>query len=412
MVEDWQIGVCTSCLSSFLGTLGVQWRILSLHYEDNELARSRCLQALGWTFWLTGQALGQVAIMLTPSTIVACVQFSSCLFFNAVLAPFVLHEHLTWKHGLGILLLSGGGCTVTEVSTHTDQAYTLDQLYAFGQRPFFLLTMAICFGAALALTARTASRRHLDSVSFAYFWALCGAIDLLLTKFTLLMLRLWAVAADGAEVPSPLVLVSFVAIMLLSHLLVLACQVVSTNYGEALQNMPLFMASGAMMQVALGGIFFDEFREFGATRFTFFYVGFSLMLAGLGVTSHTQASAPPPAPPLSEPLVAPPAADDVPVLSSGEFTWSIARKLRNQSADWLLVGGAERTAMCFGTSWGPHPVEPRKAVFRTQSDAWAVRAESRIDTRNSGRWATDPKLDRDALKSIAALHPAEGREDE
>merc|ERR1711964_663209 len=59
----------------------------------------------------------------------------------------------------------------------------------------------------------------------------------------------------------------------------------STNYGEALQNVPLFLSSGAMMQVLVVGTFFDEFQGFDELRMLALSSGFCLQLTGMIVTS-------------------------------------------------------------------------------------------------------------------------------
>merc|ERR1712012_745411 len=90
VIQLWQLGVLASCSASFLGTLGMQLRILAdgaMLDASGDSTRPRwlsgravwCLQLLGWTSWLTGQGLGQLAILLAPATIVACTAFSSSL---------------------------------------------------------------------------------------------------------------------------------------------------------------------------------------------------------------------------------------------------------------------------------------------------------------------------------------------
>ncbi|CAJ1401129.1 unnamed protein product [Effrenium voratum] len=80
----WQGGVAASLLGSFSGTLGGQLRICSLTQEGQ--AKVRCLQACGWGFWLVGQLLGQVAILLAPASLTACVTFSGSLLSISALA--------------------------------------------------------------------------------------------------------------------------------------------------------------------------------------------------------------------------------------------------------------------------------------------------------------------------------------
>mmetsp|Transcript_81360 Transcript_81360/g.225263 ORF Transcript_81360/g.225263 Transcript_81360/m.225263 type:complete len:367 (-) Transcript_81360:162-1262(-) len=304
-LQEWQLGVLASCLASLVGTLGGQLRVLShASAGQGEARRARGLELFGWTIWITGQVIGQLAMVLAPATIIACVNFISLLLCNALLAPLVLQERFTWAHGLGLVLLSAGGSAVMETSAHTNQRYTLGELVAFTSRAPFLSTAACCLCLASVLAARSAQRAQLDPWSFAYAYALCGAVDMLVTKWTLLLLRLQLVAEAGEEPPASLVLAS-VGFMGILHMLIFGFQVVQVRYGEVLQNVPLFLGSGAMMQVALCGTFFDEFAEFSLTRGLIFVVGCIFMLVGLGITSRATVQAPPVLP-IEEPLLVEP----------------------------------------------------------------------------------------------------------
>lgn len=304
LLEQWQLGVLTSCLASSISTLGGQLRVLSHGSEGKGLLRrAQGLMLLGWSLWLMGQALGQVAMVLAPATIVACVIFSSSLLSNAMLAPLVLQEQFTYRHAMGLLLLSAGGCAVTETSAHTNQRYTLNELVSFGTRTPFLVTASCCLVLASALAARAAHQARLNAWSFAFMFSFCGAVDMLCTKWTLLLVRLRVVARSEDEAPADALLVASGVVMLLLHLMVLVFQMISTRYGEVLLNTPLFLGSGAMMQVALCGTFFNEFDKFSAARAASFAGGCALMLVGLGVTSRAPAPEVP-ALPLKEPLIA------------------------------------------------------------------------------------------------------------
>lgn len=378
-VEEWQLGVAASCLASLLGTFGVQLRILAIALEGGgSEARAKGCQLCGWTSWIVGQALNQVAILLAPATIVACVTFSGSLLCNAMLAPFVLREELTRMHGLGILLLSAGGSAVTVTSGHGEQRYNLVELFGLLQRAPFFGTSAGCLLLAAVLAGRALHRCQLDTWSFAYIFSLCGATDLLVTKCTLLLLRQWAegshqrdleAASDMDDPPPTLVLSAFAVCMVLLHLSVLGCQVASTRYGDALQNTPLFLGSGAMMQVALCGTFFQEFSDFGGERIAAFGLGFGMMLLGLAVTSHApkakgdsqMAKAISPSKKrqkhLGEPLLPAPL-DELPESESEAAVQSplacLALNLPRLPStpmvlgpDLLLVGGIQRTSVCF-----------------------------------------------------------------
>ncbi|CAE8656630.1 unnamed protein product, partial [Polarella glacialis] len=182
------------------------------------------LQLVGWAFWLFGQALGQVAILLAPATVAACVTFSASLLSNALLAPLVLNERLTRLHGLGIMLLAVGGAVVTLASCHGNQEYSWHQLKSFISRSEFLSVAACLFGCALVLSAHAIRRNCLDLYSFACLFALGGSCDLLVTKFALQSLRLMVLGRDGQPLHPSWAVPASVALMLLLHLATFCCQ--------------------------------------------------------------------------------------------------------------------------------------------------------------------------------------------
>lgn len=304
LLEQWQLGVITSCMASSLSMLGGQLRVLSHTLEGRgSVRKAQGLLLLGWAVWLIGQGLVQLAMVLAPATIIACVTFSSALLANAVLAPVVLKEQFNRWHALGVILLSVGVSAVTETSAHTDQRYTLPELVEFGTRLPFLGTAACALLLATVVAAFSVHKASLDAWSFAYIFSFCGAVDMLVTKWTLLLVRLRLMARSTEEAPADALLIVSGVVMLLLHLMVFGFQMVSTRYGEVLMNMPIFLGTGAMMQVALCGNFFNEFDAFDIRRAVVFVGGFLMMLLGLGVTTR---ATPPEQPllPLKEPLMA------------------------------------------------------------------------------------------------------------
>lgn len=312
----WQLGVLASCSASFLGTLGMQLRILAdgaMFNASGESTRPRwlrgravwCLQVVGWTSWLVGQGFGQLAILLAPATIVACTAFSSSLLCNTLLAPFVVRERLTRAHGVGVVLLCVGGSMVTLIAgVIAPPNYSGADLLELGLRVPFLVIAGACLVVALAMGVACAVRRkRLDVWSFAFLFALCGATDLLVTKCTLGLLSRLATQKSDEQAASATLLTCCSSTMMVLHLIVFVFQVASTRFGEALQNAPLFLGSGAMMQVALAGTFFNEFSTWGQGRDAVFVVGFGFMLAGLLVTSRAAAASKAPQLPLIEPLL-------------------------------------------------------------------------------------------------------------
>uniref|UniRef100_A0A7S2KHU3 EamA domain-containing protein n=1 Tax=Zooxanthella nutricula TaxID=1333877 RepID=A0A7S2KHU3_9DINO len=231
---------------------------------------------------------------------------------------------------------------------------------------------AICL--ALAVLARAARRQHIDVVSFAYLFALTGATDLLVTKITLQLIRLQVMHVKRWERAPGGTTSALTALMLTLHVTIFFFQVMSVNYTKALQSVPLFMGSGAIMQISLCGVFFQEFN-FTTVQAVVFFLGFGFVLTGLVVTSqassqgHEQADKKPDkgaAGPAIVPIDGPPSkpealavadspamfvpptapgATDRPVISGGLLARSDS--LFN-SADFLLASELQRSAMVFG----------------------------------------------------------------
>lgn len=339
--------------------MGSQLRILSLAATGR---KAIVLQTVGWIIWFTGQALGQVAIVLAPATVVASVTFSGSLLCNALLAPLILSEHLTRTHWLGIFLLSTGGTSVTLTASHSDEiqgwAWLSTLIYA---RQFQLVAVGSAL-AALAVLARCMCRTRksrdearLDMLGFAFLFALTGSSDLLITKFSLRLL----VNASKGEGPGDMVVSGFTTLMLCLHICTFFFQVYSTYYRQALQSVPLFLASGALMQVVLCGTFFQEFNISG-DRAVIFAAGFFLMLVGMLVTSQAQPAETDEKDTEFLSPIGTPVADLSPVPQSpskrsplkgkklGVLTSHSIKERSLSNHDMLLLVDIQRSSMCFG----------------------------------------------------------------
>jgi len=341
-MAQWQLGIGASCLGSLLGTVGVQWRILSVSFEGR---KGWTLELSGWVSWLSGQALGQVAIALAPATIAACLSFSGTLLWNALLAPVMLQEKLTKLHGLGVLLLTSGALLVMRFSSHTSQEYTSDRFLDLALRAPFVGLAFCLYGLAVWLVAQTyRTRDKLDIFSFSYVFALCGATDLTVTKFALQVVGAWTAAKSPH--PSTALTISLTSALLCNHLAILWFQVAVTRYGDALQNIPLLLGSGFIMQVVFSGTFYDEFSEFDICRSAILAFGLAIMLVGMAVTSHASSGTAPKEqnePLLNDDIIK--MLDDLPPPQPGT-----PRNMRHWRANFMFNMDVERTMMCFSST--------------------------------------------------------------
>eukprot|EP00928_Gymnodinium_smaydae_P006391 TRINITY_DN12257_c0_g2_i2.p1 TRINITY_DN12257_c0_g2~~TRINITY_DN12257_c0_g2_i2.p1 ORF type:complete len:549 (+),score=62.63 TRINITY_DN12257_c0_g2_i2:61-1647(+) len=281
-VAEWQLGLLASGVGCFSGTVGVQLRILALTLDGNT---SMACHIAGWILWLSGEGFKQLSIGLAPATLITCFSFSAAMLFNTLLAPIVLREKLTLLHGAGVALLCAGGTLVSVVASHGDQNYSWSDLCAYAHSKAFLLTLAVVLSLAATLISRVVRNADIDVWTFAFLFSLSGAFDLLVTKLVFQLVRLHIVNASDDDSAGPFVALPLgVCLLILMHVVVFGFQLQSTSFGDALQNVPLFLGSGVMMQVIVCGAFFDEFEQ--SRRVIGFVGAFVCMLGGLYIISQ------------------------------------------------------------------------------------------------------------------------------
>eukprot|EP00928_Gymnodinium_smaydae_P036809 TRINITY_DN25678_c0_g1_i1.p1 TRINITY_DN25678_c0_g1~~TRINITY_DN25678_c0_g1_i1.p1 ORF type:complete len:402 (-),score=69.06 TRINITY_DN25678_c0_g1_i1:120-1325(-) len=355
--RQWELGLIACGASALLATTGMQWRILA----PSLLGKKKwLLDYAGLLCWMTGQGLGQMAVALAPATLCACLNFSGSLVANALLAPLILNETLTARHAQGVFLLACGASLCTLFASHAAQEYTLERFLELLGRPPFPLVAALCYGGVAVVLGRSfCQRRRLDILGFAFVYAVCGATDLIVTKFALQLVSAWATAPsadrEAAAAPCGLgVVMCFMAAMIVLHVACFFCQVSSSLYGDALQNIPLLLGTGTLAQVVLAGSFFNEFAGFDAPRCAGFCVGLLGMLLGLRVTTVAATDGEPAGKvaeslddvQLDEALLA--ALDELsPVAEEGEVAALASPGMRHRfKVDMLCIMDIGRTNLC------------------------------------------------------------------
>ncbi|CAJ1335766.1 unnamed protein product, partial [Effrenium voratum] len=110
--------------------------------------------------------------------------------------------------------------------------------------------------------------------------------------------------------------------------------VAAAYYRKALQSLPLFLGSGALMQVVVCGTFFDEFSSLEKHQKVFFSVGLALVMLGMVVTSMAG----------EEPQA------HLAAGSKGDRFESLLERGHGSisSADLLLLGDIQKSALCWG----------------------------------------------------------------
>eukprot|EP00448_Togula_jolla_P021542 CAMPEP_0170587762 /NCGR_PEP_ID=MMETSP0224-20130122/10458_1 /TAXON_ID=285029 /ORGANISM="Togula jolla, Strain CCCM 725" /LENGTH=304 /DNA_ID=CAMNT_0010911411 /DNA_START=295 /DNA_END=1206 /DNA_ORIENTATION=+ len=249
-------------------------------------------------------------------------------------------------------------------SAHSSQNYSWEHLLALARRQHFIGVAMISLTVMAVLLVRAVRRRNVDLISFTFFFALVGSTDLLVTKLALHLLEVCAESRE-ADLPPGSTVVAAVLLMLLLHLSVFGFQVVSTSYSQALVSIPLFLGTGAMLQVIIPGTYFNEFDSFHSLRLAVFVSGFMAMIAGMLVTSWGHAHAEQLEKELE--VESPSKLHIRPVVSSGLLSRSCVSL---SSSQLLLMPDLQRSVMVFG---GAYPLPPAFSVSLSRSgQAWSM----------------------------------------
>ena len=134
MPAEWLLGVGLCLAGAAFTNLGLTLQKLSfLRIDALNLPPHKqpsCLQPLwllGFTLFLVGQAAGMVAMGFSSQSVVATLG-SFSLVTNAIFAPLILGEQLTWMLVVSIVVIMSGSAIVVLSSNHSNQDYTLQQL--------------------------------------------------------------------------------------------------------------------------------------------------------------------------------------------------------------------------------------------------------------------------------------------
>ena len=169
MPAEWLLGVGLCLAGAAFTNLGLTLQKLSflrldaLSVPDHAKPHSflQPLWLLGFALFLFGQVGGMVAMGFSSQSVVATLG-SFSLVTNAVFAPLVLGEQMTWMLVASIVVIMSGSAIVVLSSNHDKQDYTLPQLLALFRRDLFTLyasLLALCLLLCIAQMVRE-HRRH------------------------------------------------------------------------------------------------------------------------------------------------------------------------------------------------------------------------------------------------------------
>ena len=169
MPAEWLLGVGLCLAGAAFTNLGLTLQKLSfirldaLSMPDHAKPHSflQPLWLLGFSLFLFGQVGGMVAMGFSSQSVVATLG-SFSLVTNAVFAPLVLGEQMTWMLVASIVVIMSGSAIVVLSSNHDAQDYSLPQLLALFRRDLFTLyasLLALCLLLCIAQMVRE-HRRH------------------------------------------------------------------------------------------------------------------------------------------------------------------------------------------------------------------------------------------------------------
>lgn len=182
MESDWIYGIIQCVVGSTFTTLGLTIQKLSFSQNDIlpiGLQKSFILQPLwvvGFLIFLIGQLFSFLAMAYISQSVIACLSALS-LVSNAVFAPCLLQESLTYFHIFSLACIIFGCLAVTLCSDRRSQDFTLMELMDLASSPLFifyisLIVLVLCFTVVYLwrdyqkwsiLQGSPSSQTHLDS---------------------------------------------------------------------------------------------------------------------------------------------------------------------------------------------------------------------------------------------------------
>ena len=149
MPAEWLLGVGLCIAGAAFTNLGLTLqklcfvRIDSLNLPPHKKPSFfQPLWVLGLTLFLIGQAGGMVAMGFSSQSVVATLG-SFSLVTNAIFAPLILGEQLTWMLVVSIVVIMSGSAIVVMSSNHDNQDYTLQQLLDLFRRDLFTVYASV-----------------------------------------------------------------------------------------------------------------------------------------------------------------------------------------------------------------------------------------------------------------------------
>eukprot|EP00743_Colponemidia_sp_Colp-15_P003449 GILK01003724.1.p1 GENE.GILK01003724.1~~GILK01003724.1.p1 ORF type:complete len:346 (+),score=38.25 GILK01003724.1:118-1155(+) len=249
---------------------------------------------LGLFLLVCGSVLGIVSYSLADQATLAPTS-AFTMIYNAILASKLLKEKFT-KYDLAAIIFLGVGATVSVVwADYTEISYAYyDIMSLWGtvhSLLFVLLTLAVFVGLYMWANVILSKpipedkpwMRELPMFFFACFAGFMVGVTGLLVKSTMEMIKSQFNGANNIQHPLFWFFILFSGMSVASQVYLLNC---GLKYYDALEIVPVYESSLVISGELCGGIVLNEFKHFSRLQLSLFFLGTSLVIAGMVTLSR------------------------------------------------------------------------------------------------------------------------------
>lgn len=280
----WLIGILTGMGGATLTIVGFMLQKLShRHAKSSQWGYwSDSKWLLGLSLWICGQLLCWCSDGLANKSVLACFNCWNIVVVFA-LAPFYLGEAVDPKTGLGVAIIVAGCIWVLFAGPreyYEQTTLTINQSWA---SPSVLCAAGLSVLFMLVMYFRNAAGRVVSAVEFASISAVFAWFSVLLSKCASALL---VTTVHTENQLGHWHFWAFISAMFVLGTLQLHTLNMGLKVGAATAVLPTYEALSMTGQVALCGVFFGEFRAFGALDFLILMGGFACVLCGVATLVH------------------------------------------------------------------------------------------------------------------------------
>lgn len=261
--ESWIIAVLVSVSAAFINNIGVNFQ--KLYYKQNQ----PILWMVGMVAITSASILDFTALSFAPQSVVAPIG-SLTIVSNAIIAPLMHKEKLTFRVGVYTLIVFAGCLTSVLSASHENTIHHTKDVSG-------MLSSATSAGYMIGLlTALAFSLNYADSFS-TWLPALISAIFGSLSVTSAKILNN-SVVYDR-ELDEKLVMVMAFQVVLVGMQLIWLN--IALSLADALLVVPVFTSSWIIFTAISGGMMYGEFNKFTSTQAVLFPLGIATCCFGV-----------------------------------------------------------------------------------------------------------------------------------